>query len=235
MKPADVPFWDRSINLIEYKFMKSIFSKVTNSFLVQTGLVVSAIVLMVAPVIVSAATFNTYLHSGSRGAEVSALQTYLAQDTTLYPQGLVTGYFGAMTKSAVIRFQAKNGLTADGLVGAATRAALNNSGAVTYGDAPQIYNTTVSASRNSANVMWSTNMNSSGMVYFGTIPLTLGEHENSVDISGYTAMTDNAQRTSQNVLLQNLLPNTTYYYTAYVTGNNGIVSMTWPSTFTTTN
>ncbi len=226
---------DRSINLIEYKYMKTYFSKVTNSFLVQTGLVVSAIVLMVAPVIVSAATFNTYLHSGSRGAEVSALQTYLAQDTTLYPQGLVTGYFGAMTKSAVIRFQAKNGLVADGLVGAATRAALNNGGSVIVGDAPQIYNTSVSVSRNSVNVMWNTNINSSGMVYFGTIPLTLGEHENSVDISGYTAMTDNNLRTSQNVLVQNLLPNTTYYYTAYVTGDNGIVSMTWPKTFTTSN
>jgi len=226
---------DRSINLIEYKYMKTIFSKVTNRFLVQTGLVVSAIVLMVAPVIVSAATFNTYLHLGVRSAEVSALQTYLAQDATLYPQGLVTGYFGSMTKSAVIRFQAKNGLVADGLVGAATRAALNSNGVAFYGDAPIIYNTSVSVSRNSANVMWSTNINSSGMVYFGTIPLTLGEHENSVDISGYTAMTDNAQRTSQNVLLQNLLPNTTYYYTAYVTGNNGVVSMTWPTTFTTTN
>lgn len=39
--------------------------------------------------------------------EVKKLQTFLAQDAAVYPQGLVTGYFGPLTTAAVKRFQQK--------------------------------------------------------------------------------------------------------------------------------
>lgn len=63
---------------------------------------------------------------GSKNADVAKLQTYLAKDTSLYPEGLITGYFGASTKQAVQRFQKKYKIvssgTGYGVVGPMTRA-----------------------------------------------------------------------------------------------------------------
>ena len=42
------------------------------------------------------AGFTRDLDLGSRGADVSRLQTLLATDTNVYPQALVTGYFGGL-------------------------------------------------------------------------------------------------------------------------------------------
>ena len=44
---------------------------------------------------------------GDREEEVKLLQTWLAKDKKVYPEGLVTGYFGFLTERAVIRFQEK--------------------------------------------------------------------------------------------------------------------------------
>jgi putative peptidoglycan binding protein/D-alanyl-D-alanine carboxypeptidase-like protein len=58
---------------------------------------------------------------GDRGQQVKKLQEALnARGATL----VVDGIFGAGTHAAVINFQAKNGLTADGIVGPKTKAAL---------------------------------------------------------------------------------------------------------------
>lgn len=62
------------------------------------------------------------LKSGSRGDEVKEVQRRLKQWG--YYKGSVDGVFGAGTKSAVIAFQKKNGLTADGVVGKSTYKAL---------------------------------------------------------------------------------------------------------------
>ena len=43
----------------------------------------------------------------------------------VYPEGLVTGYFGSLTENAVRRFQEKQGIEAVGIVGPVTRAKLN--------------------------------------------------------------------------------------------------------------
>ncbi|MFH0740177.1 MAG: peptidoglycan-binding protein [bacterium] len=75
------------------------------------------------------------LKQGNSGDEVKLLQTWLSRDPLVYPEGKITGYFGALTKVAVIKFQEKyasevltpNGLTkGTGLVGASTRAKLNS-------------------------------------------------------------------------------------------------------------
>lgn len=50
---------------------------------------------------------TNFLGLGAQGEEVRALQSLLAQDKEIYPQGLITGYFGALTENAVIRFQQK--------------------------------------------------------------------------------------------------------------------------------
>lgn len=62
------------------------------------------------------------LRQGSSGGEVKEVQRRLKQWG--YYKGSVDGVFGSGTKKAVIAFQKKNGLTADGVVGKATYAAL---------------------------------------------------------------------------------------------------------------
>ena len=62
------------------------------------------------------------LRQGSTGSEVKEVQRRLKQWG--YYSGSVDGIFGSGTKKAVIAFQKKNGLTADGVVGKATYAAL---------------------------------------------------------------------------------------------------------------
>lgn len=60
------------------------------------------------------------LQVGSTGASVTDLQNILKTDPTIYPQGLVTGYFGTATQSAVLRLQARYGLPQTGVVDSAT-------------------------------------------------------------------------------------------------------------------
>lgn len=62
------------------------------------------------------------LKQGASGGEVKEVQRRLKRWG--YYKGSVDGVFGAGTKSAVIAFQKKNGLTADGVVGASTYKAL---------------------------------------------------------------------------------------------------------------
>lgn len=49
--------------------------------------------------------------------DVTRLQTLLAQDATVYPEGKVTGYFGPATQKAVQAFQTKNGIAKAGDAG----------------------------------------------------------------------------------------------------------------------
>jgi N-acetylmuramoyl-L-alanine amidase len=65
------------------------------------------------------------LKQGSRGADVKKMQQKLKNWG--YYTGSVDGIFGAKTKSAVIYFQKKNGLTPDGIVGKKTLQALGMS------------------------------------------------------------------------------------------------------------
>lgn len=73
----------------------------------------------------SSAAINRLLKVGSEGNDVSALQTFLAKDVSVYPEGIVSGYFGAATQRAIKRFQEKYGIDPVGHVGPATRAKLN--------------------------------------------------------------------------------------------------------------
>ncbi len=65
------------------------------------------------------------LKQGSRGQDVKTMQTKLKRWG--YYTGAVDGIFGTNTRNAVIKFQKKNGLTADGIVGKKTLAALGMS------------------------------------------------------------------------------------------------------------
>lgn len=70
-------------------------------------------------------TTSSLLKEGSKGDDVLALQKKL-KDLGYY-SGSLTGNFGNLTAQAVMTFQRKNGLSADGIAGAKTLAALNGS------------------------------------------------------------------------------------------------------------
>lgn len=61
--------------------------------------------------------FTKLLKLGTRNSDVTELQKILAADKTLYPEGVVSGYFGPATQKAVGRFQIKYGLSKNGEVG----------------------------------------------------------------------------------------------------------------------
>lgn len=71
-------------------------------------------------------SFTAALRRGIRHADVAALQTFLAKDKALYPEGLVTGLFGPATEAALKRFQKRYGIEQTGTVGPLTRAKLNS-------------------------------------------------------------------------------------------------------------
>jgi len=66
------------------------------------------------------------LRQGSAGDQVKVLQTLLALDAAIYPEGAVTGFFGPATRRALERFQRANGLDVVGFAGPRTRALLNS-------------------------------------------------------------------------------------------------------------
>ena len=68
------------------------------------------------------------LHNGSQGEKVWQLQERLK--ALGYYEGEVDGQFGPGTRDAVITFQKKNGLDADGLAGEETQKVLYSEGAV---------------------------------------------------------------------------------------------------------
>lgn len=54
------------------------------------------------------------LKLGSTGDDVSRLQQFLAQDPAIYPEALVSGYYGSLTEAAVKRWQTKYNIVSSG-------------------------------------------------------------------------------------------------------------------------
>lgn len=101
------------------------------------------------------------LKIGSRGQAVSSLQQELKNKGYFtYPK--VTGYYGTITRDAVIRFQKAYGLYVDGLAGAKTQTALYQGGS--------------SASRGSG---------SSSTLYFGMYNERVRDLQNALKAKGY--------------------------------------------------
>lgn len=96
------------------------------------------------PSTTKAAPITRTLSVGSTGVEVSTLQNILNQ-LGLF-SGAVTGYFGQLTKEAVLAFQRQNNLAAVGIVGPLTRAALNSIGQSIQNNPPSSGGTILSAS-----------------------------------------------------------------------------------------
>ena len=188
----------------------------------QTGVVATVLGITLLLSMVSFAhadTLTRQLEVGSRGADVSSLQTFLAQDATIYPQGLVTGYFGFLTKSAVSNFQSNNGIDSVGRVGPVTLAAINakmaggmtdtteGAGKVTYYDRaqPMLSGLAISTMATGATITWMSSVPATSRVMYSTMwPFAYRTASSVIGTSGTTG---------QSVTLTNLQPNTTYYYT----------------------
>lgn len=185
------------------------------------------------------AALTRQLQFGMRGADISDLQRFLATDSAVYPQGLVTGYFGALTQAAVSRFQTRNGIASVGRVGPLTLAAINAQmgGGISGADknAPFIYGLSTGVTSNSATMNWNTNEGSLATVYYSTSPLPMTESSptTSVIIGGNNIPIHTDFQMSHRGTLSGLQSNTTYYYTVYARDSAGNESLVWPSTFHT--
>ncbi len=101
-------------------------SKSVKIFIVAVAVLALGVCLMcaLAPTNIEVADAAT-LKQGSSGAQVKTLQTKLINWG--YMSGKADGIFGPKTKAAVIYFQKRNGLVADGIVGTKTAQALGMS------------------------------------------------------------------------------------------------------------
>ncbi len=167
-------------------------------------------------------TLTRQLDQGMSGADVSSLQTFLAQDNTIYPQGLVTGFFGPLTFAAVSNFQSRNGIATVGRVGPITLAAINEqmgsgmsgttsstvegAGKATNVGATQpiLSSLAVTSTTNSATVTWTSSVPATAKVWYSTNPSFNVNTAPSATTAGFT--------TAENVVISNLQGNTTYYY-----------------------
>lgn len=68
---------------------------------------------------------NPGLTLGSSGEEVKILQAALSVDKNIYPSGIVSGYFGSLTKQAVVNFQKKYQIPESGKIDEATAKKFN--------------------------------------------------------------------------------------------------------------
>lgn len=102
--------------------MKKVFKIMT---LVLIVFAMGFCVVTVAPSGIAETAYAAVLQQGNRGTNVKTLQTKLKNWG--YYSGSIDGIFGSKTKEAVKYFQRRNGLTADGIVGKKTLAALGMS------------------------------------------------------------------------------------------------------------
>ena len=196
--------------------------------------------------VASAATLTSTIGPGSRGTNVTNLQSYLASNPSFYPEGFVTGYYGVLTTSAVQRFQAYYGIVSSGTVagtgygnvGPITLAKLNSlMGSTGDVSAPTISNVSVQLGSTQVVLNWNTNSNAQGRVFYDTSPLQMEEPQTDftppIMRSGQASQSETSFTTAHNLTISGLSPNTTYYYIVRATDQAGNVSITWPTTFKT--
>ncbi len=214
------------------KILKSLSSRI--SFVLGAGAIALAMAFTFVPATSFAADLYRQLELGMSGPDVSSLQAFLAKDVTIYPQGLVTGYFGLFTKAAVSNFQARNGISVVGRVGPITMAAINLQ---MNGDlsAPMISTLNVSTTNNSATFNWYTTETASAAVYYSILPINMLEADAShgVTIFGTKVVANSDLNASHSVYITGLQSDTVYNYVLYVRDGSGNETITLSRTFRT--
>ena len=229
--------------------MKTILS--TRKNIALTGTLFALFFVLSFGISASAATISTQLDIGSTGQEVTDLQNYLSTNASMYPSGLVTGYFGPLTQAGVQKFQTAQGIVSSGTpastgygrVGPMTIVRLNALMGGTTSNAPWDtvpVQSTISVQYGSTAVTysWTTNELTRGQVYWSTLPIqsdeATGPHQTPY-VSGTLASDAGGLQTSHTVVVSNLQPNTTYYYLVRSIDSGGNITMIWPTSFHTAN
>lgn len=162
---------------------------------------------------------------GDSSSSVSALQTFLAADSSIYPEGLITGYYGSLTIAAVQRYQCKYGIvcqgtpstTGYGRVGPVTAAKIEAQGGFMGGSAPStssdvsapiISAPVVTTTSNGATITWSTNEPATDAVLYSTFMPSL----NAESFASMSVISDPSRDANGTVALSGLSLNTRYYY-----------------------
>lgn len=218
-------------------------AQTTKTVFVASGMFLS--MLFAVPYTVSAQMTSTFtpltaqMSLGSRGINVTNLQSFLASIPTIYPEGLVTGYYGALTVKAVKAFQIQYGIESVGRVGPMTLLKMNSliMGGSQVNDMRgpwiQMASTMPQVTQNSVSFSWNTDESTTGVVYYDKSPVSFNEGDiNSVGFgprTGFTAHADTTLRNSHMVTISNLTPNTTYYYTVAARDAAGNVSVFNPN------
>lgn len=209
-----------------------------------------AMVLFVLPNQAHAATLTQTMDVGDQGGDVTSLQTYLATNASIYPSGLVTGFFGPLTQAAVARFQTAQGIVSSGTpattgygrVGPATLARINalmgSPENISWDTVPVVSRPTIQTTNTTVTLYWTTNESTLGQVYWSIAPIQFdeatGPHQTPY-VSGALAVDAGGQLTSHSVTISNLQPNTPYNYLVRSIDNGGNITIIWPSSFRTNN
>lgn len=223
------------------------------AFFAASLLLLAGIVFMASPA--QAATFTlltAQLDYGQTSTNVANLQTFLASNPTIYPQGITSGWFGPLTRSAVMNFQAAYGISQVGRVGPQTLAKINSLIASGVGlgggtggpyadsaTAPWIYYNSIAVSRSttSATISWITDEPTKAKVYYSKTPFQLVEAQVGITrptiIGGTETLETTSFQTNQQVVLSGLQSNTLYYYMIEALDANANVTYILPATFTT--
>ena len=114
---------------------------------------------------------------------------------------------------------------------------LMGSGGQAYWDTvPVLSAVTVQKNRTTATFVWTTNEPTHGQVYYDVVPLRADEATGPNQmpyVSGSAALDEGSYQTHHSVTVQNLQPNSTYYYLVRAIDTARGMSMVWPSTFRT--
>ena len=165
-------------NLLKNKIQISIFTG---------GVFMALLIVSSFGALSASAAITGYLDFGARGSQVSELQTFLSTYPTLYPSGLVTGYFGSLTQAGVQRFQSTNGIvssgspqtTGYGRVGPVTMARINSLlGGVSspfWDTVPVLNNPSIQTTNTTVTFMLTTNEPTVGQIYWDTTPIRTDE------------------------------------------------------------
>ncbi len=189
------------------------------------------------------AAVTTTLSPGDNNPQVVELQSFLSTDTSVYPEGLVTGFYGDLTTAAVERFQCKYDIvcsgspetTGYGRVGPVTLAKIQNlqgtGGSGVSGDvsAPIIYYSSIAVTptSNGASLVWTTSEASRSRVMYGSYWPFL--------YATAPSFADPSFNSTSALVMTGLLPNTTYYYTLESVDASGNLQWTSERSFKTTN
>lgn len=185
----------------------------------------------------ASASMTNSVKLGSKGESVTELQKFMKTNYYIYPAGVISGYFGTLTKAAVIQLQAAYSLSQDGVVGPQTITKINTAMALGVGfdlNAPVISNFALQTNQSSMTVSFNTDESTRSQLYYSTNPLQIEEESTygqAPFISGTLAPYTNDLKNSHSISISNLQTNTTYYYMMRTMDSSGNMTVTWPSTF----